>query len=224
MANGKRVYNSPLREEQARRTRATVLDAAERCFLEHGYGATTMKDIATAAGVSAPTVFGYGNKATLLLHCVDRSVVGDDEEVALLERDEFARLLGDTPLDEKLAALHAFAATNTPRSAPMLKVFASAAAADPAIAESYAEYGRRRHEDTRAMVAAFQRWMRPGVDIDTATDVCWAIFSHDAATALMDERGWSAERWADWVVDTLQRLFLDPSQERPARTRRNRAP
>ena len=52
MAEGKRNYSSPLRVEQARRTRLAVLDAAERCFLEWGYAATTMKDVAATAGVS----------------------------------------------------------------------------------------------------------------------------------------------------------------------------
>ena len=52
MTEGKRVYRSPLREEQARQTRAAVLDAAGACFLERGYAATTMRDVATRAQVS----------------------------------------------------------------------------------------------------------------------------------------------------------------------------
>jgi hypothetical protein len=42
-----------------------------------------MKDIAAEAGVSVQTVFSQGGKAALLLACVDRAVVGDDEEVPL---------------------------------------------------------------------------------------------------------------------------------------------
>src|ERR671928_1326692 len=91
MAERKRGYNSPLRAEQAQRTRAAVLDAAGRCFLDKGYAATTMKDIAAEAGVSVQTVFGQGSKAALLLACVDRAVVGDDEEVPLRQRDLFVR-------------------------------------------------------------------------------------------------------------------------------------
>src|SRR3954449_8004364 len=93
MSDRKRVYHSPLRAEQARRTRAAVLDAAGRCFLEKGYAATTMKDVAAQAGVSVQTVFGQGSKAALLLACVDRAVVGDDEEVPLAERDLFVQLV-----------------------------------------------------------------------------------------------------------------------------------
>src|SRR3954468_545429 len=96
MAEGKRVYHSPLRAEQARRTRAAVLDAAGRCFLRSGYAATTMKDVAAEAGGPAQTVFGQGGKASLLLACVDRAVVGDDDDVPFRQRDLFVRVV-ETP-------------------------------------------------------------------------------------------------------------------------------
>ena len=96
MAEGKRVYNSPLRAEQALRTRAAVLDAAGRRFLGQGYAATTMKDVAAAAGVSVQTVFGQGGKAALLLACVDRALVGDDEQAPLARRELFRRVV-ETP-------------------------------------------------------------------------------------------------------------------------------
>src|SRR3954447_9572957 len=101
---GKRVYNSPLRAEQAQRTRATVLDGASRCFLDKGYAATTMKDVAAAAGVSVQTVFGQGSKAALLLACVDRAVVGDDEDVPFARRELFQRVLEEPGRAGKLAA------------------------------------------------------------------------------------------------------------------------
>ena len=41
-----RKYSSAVRDEQAARTRARILDAASELFLERGYARTTMKDIA----------------------------------------------------------------------------------------------------------------------------------------------------------------------------------
>ena len=43
-----KTYNSPLREEQARRTRERILDPARETFRAKGYGATTLADIANA--------------------------------------------------------------------------------------------------------------------------------------------------------------------------------
>src|SRR3954470_10554043 len=119
MTEGKRVYRSALRAEQAHRTRAAVLDAATRCFLEKGYAATTMKDVAARAGVSVQTVFGQGTKAALLLACVDRAVVGDDEESPLAQRELFVRPIEARDRAGKLAALRDLAAHFIPRSVPM---------------------------------------------------------------------------------------------------------
>src|SRR4051794_33252175 len=139
MSEGKRVYNSPLRAEQAHRTRAAVLDAAGRCFLEKGYAATTMKDVAARAGVSVQTVFGQGSKASLLLACVDRAVVGDDEDLPLAQRELFVRPVQIPDRPGKLAALRELVLHFVPTSVPVLRVFAAAAAGDAEIAEAWAE-------------------------------------------------------------------------------------
>src|SRR3954449_2775669 len=123
MSDRKRVYNSPLRAEQAQRTRTAVLDAAGRCFLDKGYAATTMKDVAAEAGVSVQTVFGQGSKAALLLACVDRALVGDDETVPLRQRDQFTRLLAAGDKETKLAVLREMAVQRVPESGPILRVF-----------------------------------------------------------------------------------------------------
>src|SRR3954451_1247398 len=123
MTAGKRGYRSPLRAEQAQRTRAAVLDAAARCFLDQGYAATTMKDVAAAAGVSVQTVFGQGSKASLLLACVDRAVVGDDQNVPLAQREMVTRLLGAPDRAGKLAAARGMVMIYVPVSLPMIRVF-----------------------------------------------------------------------------------------------------
>lgn len=208
MTVGKRVYRSPLREEQARRTRAAVLDAAGRCFLDRGYAATTMRDIAEAAGVSVQTVFGQGSKAALLLGCVDRAVVGDDDEVALAARDPFRRLVETPERAGKLAALGDLARRYIPRANPMGVVFAAAAAGDPEIAEAWNEYERRRRADTRVLVAALEPWLREGLDVESATDILWGTFSDATIDALMRRRGWPLDRYVDFLVDAVERLLL----------------
>ncbi|XIE80832.1 helix-turn-helix domain-containing protein [Streptomyces sp. SBR177] len=52
---GKRPYDAPRRAAAAARTRARIREAAARLFVEQGYAATRMREIARAAGVgSAP--------------------------------------------------------------------------------------------------------------------------------------------------------------------------
>ena len=208
MTEGKRVYRSTLRAEQARQTRAAVLDAAGRCFLERGYAATTMKDVAAAAGVSVPTVFAQGGKAALLLACVDRTIVGDDEEAPLLGRELFRQLAAAPDKAGKLAALRAIAADRGPAVMPTLRVFEAAAAADPELRDVWVEYESRRHADMRAMTQMFAPWLREDLDVDTAADIWWALFGLETTDRLLRERGWSAHRYAEWFADAVDRLLL----------------
>src|SRR5260221_116872 len=60
----KRRYDSTRRTEQARQTRAAILDTARRMFPRDGFAATTVAAIATGAGVSADTIYKtFGGKA-----------------------------------------------------------------------------------------------------------------------------------------------------------------
>jgi len=208
VTEGKRVYRSELRAEQAERTRVAVLDAASRCFLERGYAGTTMRDVAQAAGVSVQTVFGQGGKAALLLACVDRAVVGDDEAVPFAQRELFVRLVSSTDRADKLAAARDMAATYVPMTVPMIGVFADAAAGDAEIAESWAEYERRRFQDARVLIASFEPELREGLDVDRATEIFWGVFSHAPALKLIRERGWTVDEYADFLVEAVDRLLL----------------
>lgn len=200
-----RTYRSVLRDEQARRTRGLVLDAAVTCFVRRGYSATTMKEIAAEARVSPQTVFAQGGKAALLLAAVDRSLTGDDEEVPLRARAAVQRLLGAQDRVEKLALLHAITRETVPRVLPMLRVFRDAVG-DPEIAAAWAEYERRRYTDMHALVASFAPLLREGLTVDEAADVYWSVFSTETMNLFL--RRWTVDRFADWLVDAVDRLLL----------------
>ena len=63
----KRRYDSPRRAEQARQTRAAVVEAARRLFLRDGFAATTIAAIAAQAQVSVETIYkAFGGKPGLV--------------------------------------------------------------------------------------------------------------------------------------------------------------
>src|SRR5262245_5178069 len=83
---GRRRYESPLRDQQARQTRQAIVAAANRLFVGRGYAATSLADIAREAAVARPTVFSaFGSKAALLREVVDQALAGDDEPVPVSE-------------------------------------------------------------------------------------------------------------------------------------------
>lgn len=208
MVEGKRQYRSELRTAQARRTRAAVVEAAARCFARRGYTATTMKEIAVDAGVAVQTVFAQGSKASLLLASVDRAVAGDDEDLAVAERPPFVRLVEATRRAEKLDAWRELARFYAGQVVPVMTVFADAAGGDPEIAAAFADYEARRFADMRVLVASFEPWLRQDLDVERATEILWAVLDHKTGDNLLRVRGWSADDYADLVVDVADRLVL----------------
>ncbi|MGW7268783.1 TetR/AcrR family transcriptional regulator [Streptomyces sp. NPDC054842] len=80
----KRSYVSPLREQAAARTREQILQCATELFASRGYGLVTVADIASAAGVSAKTVFAsVGSKSDVLDQIVTRGVAASGYEDAV---------------------------------------------------------------------------------------------------------------------------------------------
>lgn len=63
-----------IREAARRETEARVLAAADTLFRARGFAATTIRDIATSAGVSAGTVIAVGDKGALLVAIFDRLI------------------------------------------------------------------------------------------------------------------------------------------------------
>jgi TetR/AcrR family transcriptional regulator len=68
------VASLPEKERNAARSRAAILDAAERLFAERGFDATSLHDVGAAAGVSRGTPgYFFGSKAELYQAVLDRS-------------------------------------------------------------------------------------------------------------------------------------------------------
>jgi AcrR family transcriptional regulator len=81
-----------LREVKVARTRAQIVDVALDLFVEQGYEATTMEEIAVRAEVGSSTLYRYfPSKELLVLDPLVRAL-------------DFARLLRDRPEDEPLGA------------------------------------------------------------------------------------------------------------------------
>src|SRR5690348_14145604 len=68
------------RRDRAHSTRRRIIGAAYQLFRVHGYSATTMEAIATAAGVAVQTIYYvFGTKAHLLRDVTEAVVVGEHE-------------------------------------------------------------------------------------------------------------------------------------------------
>lgn len=104
------------REESRRRTRATLLDAAERMFTDRGYRGASLEEIALSAGFSKGAVYSnFGSKAELFLELMDRraereeqqaepgSTPGADQGWALATLDFYVEAVRDAGIRSSLA-------------------------------------------------------------------------------------------------------------------------
>lgn len=89
----------PLTEEEQARRRREIFDAAVGLFLDQGFGETSMRQIAEAAGIGKSTLYGYfRTKDDVLVFVVE-------EELSEVLRRARAIAEGDAPADERLEAV-----------------------------------------------------------------------------------------------------------------------
>ena len=209
----KRRYESTHRQEQAEQTRRAILDAAATLFVDPGYAATALTAVAAEAGVAVQTVYKvFGSKKALLSALVDVTIAGDDEDVALGQRQFVAdiRALSDARAKLQRYAVH-LAETHV-RQAPVMLALAGAATADPDAAAIWRKnLTERRHG--MAMFAAdlaASGELRPEHTVETAADVLWLAMDFRNWDWLVRERGWSPDRFRRWYVDTVAAAILTP--------------
>jgi AcrR family transcriptional regulator len=205
----KRVYDSSKRQEQARATRAAVLDAARALFVRDGFAATTLQAVADEAGVSVQTVYAaFGNKQELLRQVIGVAVVGDDEEVPLVERDGVQAIMAEP--DQRTRA-HMAAALITQilaRVAPVAMVAREASGGSPEAAEQWRSFMSERHVGMEHAARSLAGRDGLRLPVQEAADVIHALWSPELYTILVRELGWSPERYEEWMADTLERTLL----------------
>ncbi|WP_421121414.1 TetR family transcriptional regulator [Aquihabitans daechungensis] len=203
----KRPYDSTRRQEQARRTRARIIEAATDRFVELGYGAASIAAVAEAAEVSPQTIYAtFGTKAALLSAAVDVALAGDDEPVAVFDREGSQATLAAPTAAEAAAAFARATTAVLARAGRILAAADAAAQSDPELATMWVMGHTARHADMARTAAAFEAagFLRPGLDAEAAADLLWAIASPDAFRSFTLIRGWSAERYERWLGDTVR--------------------
>ena len=207
----KKRYQSTLRSEQARQTRLRILDAAEQLFLERGYGVATVEGIATTAGVATDTVYAtFGNKRGILHALMDVRVGGDDRDVGVLDREGPQAVRAEQDQKRQLERFAHDIASIIERARPVDDIMRSAAAVDVEVAALRTGLQEQRHANMRSFVGwvAANGPLRAGLDEEPAAAIVWTLTSPEVHRLLRVERGWTADRYVAWLVDTLKESLL----------------
>jgi AcrR family transcriptional regulator len=208
---GKRRYHSPRRLEQATATRRAVLAAARELFVENGYSATTVGEIADRARVSVDTVYAtVGRKPALLRELVETAISGTDHPVPAEQRDYVVRMRAADSAREAIAIYAQAITAIHQRMAPVFLALRDAATGDRACADLWAEITGRRAANMRAWAAELRRTgeLRADLSDDQVADIIWSMNSAEYWDLLVRERSWTPDQFARWLTDAWMRLLL----------------
>ena len=207
----RRSYHSPVRAESARRTRQAIVTAAATLFVERGYPAASLRDVAALAGVARPTAAAaFGSKPALLRQVLDEALAGDDEPVPVAQRPWFAPVWQAT---HPAAVLTAYAGVCTligSRAARIFDVVHRAAGDNAEIAELWATLTRNRRAGADMVVRKVIETgpLRAGLTVDQAVDSLWILNNPAHYADLVLDRRWPEPDFRVWLAHQMRAAVI----------------
>lgn len=150
--------------------------------------------------------------ATVYLHFPGRAaVVGAlaEEILAAPELNVEQVTRGADPVEQIRAGAHILRQLNE-RSWLITDILRSQRGSDPEITRLWTLWQERHLDAMRRAMEAIAREgrLRPGVSVETAADIFYALAGTEVYRALVQERGWSPEQYERWLFDTGCRELL----------------
>ncbi|WP_433558662.1 TetR/AcrR family transcriptional regulator [Pseudonocardia xinjiangensis] len=204
-----RSYNSPRRRDAALATREAILESSRRLFLAEGYAQVTVADIATAARVAVPTVYGStGGKAAILKALLTPAVEDPAVEQTLTgiaSTDDPRRVIAITAAGTRQAQERhwelvwglLYRSLGEPSAAPVLD---EAKAAYLGVMSAVAD-----------RLTALDA-LKPALDHAAAVDLLWFYLGRSAWYTLVGEQGWDFDRAEAWLADAAQQALLQTAR------------
>lgn len=191
------------------RTETQLIEAAGALFLDQGYVATTLAQIAELAGVAARTVYvRFGTKAELFSRVVDQALAGDAEPVDVAHRPRAQDAMTAGTLAERIEALADVSVGIAERAGQLFEVAAQSEGLEPELAKA-AQAGR--HATTQLCRsfwdhAADDGLLAKGLDPERLTVITDVLLCADTVVHIRKTRDWSAATYRALIVDTLTAL------------------
>jgi AcrR family transcriptional regulator len=208
----KREYDSSRRQAQAQETRRHILEAARKLFIERGYAGATAEAIATEAGVSAQTIYAiFKNKKKILVSLMNVSPsTGVEDHTPMPERANVQAVGEERDQPRQLQMFAEVVANNLNQVAAVFEVMAEAAKIEPDFNRIVQKLNKQRLEHmTRAVQQiAANGPFRENMNEAYARDTIWTLTSGEVFLLLTRDRGWTRQKYAQWLADTLTRILL----------------
>jgi len=208
----KREYDSTRRQAQANETRRRILEAARNQFMERGYSGATAEAIAAEAGVAAQTIYAiFKNKKKLLVSLMNVSpTTGVEDHTPMPERPSVQAVSHEHDQRRQLQMFAQVVASNLEQVAVISEIMKDAARIEPDFDRILQKLNRQRLEHMTLAVQqiAANGSFREDMDVEYARNTVWTLTSPEVFLLLTRDRGWSKEKYAQWLADTLTRALL----------------
>jgi AcrR family transcriptional regulator len=208
----KREYDSSRRQAQASETRRHILEAARKLFMERGYAGATAEAIAAEAGVAAQTIYAiFKNKKKMLVSLMNVSpTTGTEDHTPMPERPSVQAVSQEHDQRRQLEMFAQVVAANLDQVAVISEIMADAAKTEPDFDRILQKLNKQRLEHMALAVqqVAANGPFREKLDEGYARDTIWTLTSPEVFLLLTRDRGWSKEKYAEWLADMLTRALL----------------
>ncbi len=201
----KRPYHSLVRQRQAEETRQRILVAARLLFESRGYAVTTLEAIAEQALVSPKTITAvFGSKRELLAEVIN------PEAFNPRVRQLIEELRATEDVSRQLSLVAQITRQAYQPLVSSLELMRTVGAVALELAEVARQVETRRRQNQGRLIASLHERgvLRPGLSLEEATDVLWALTSYDLYRMLVVEQRWEPERYETWLAQLLVQHLL----------------
>jgi AcrR family transcriptional regulator len=197
-----------MRSRAAEATRERVLRAAKSLFARGGIDRVTIAQIAAKAGVGVSTVYAlYRSKEGILRALMRAAIFGERFQAAQRELDGV-----NDPV--RLIALTARVARAIyEQESADLGLLRGASSFSPSLRKLEREFEKIRFEMQEERVTLLFRAgrQRRGLALEEARRILWMYTSREVYRMLVDEAGWTPDRYQEWLSETLLTALVEPS-------------
>jgi AcrR family transcriptional regulator len=201
-------YNSPLRDDAAAATRAKILDHARRLFLERGYAAVTVPEIARAARVATQTVYASTGGKTAIFTSLLQPIVDDPEP-----RQANAAVRATSDPGEIVSIAAGGTRRIHERYQDIIFGLVRKAPGEPAAQQALDTAVARCISGLKGIAERLVELgvVEPHLGVDGTVDLLWFYFGQNAWYSLVDDRGWSFDRAEQWLSKEALRALTSPA-------------
>lgn len=200
-----RTYNAQRRQQQSEQSKLRIMQFAKKLFAKQGFTSVTIEAIAVAAGVSVPTVYAKFKSKQGILHAVIDSALSSEQHDALV-----SAVYASDSAQEQLHIAAKLSRQLYDAEYQQMDWLRGAAVIDPIFKQLEQEREARRYQRQLATVQMMSEKgaFAPTLSLTQARDILWAFTGRSFYRMLVLERGWSSNRYEQWLADMLIKALL----------------